>query len=95
MIKEINTPDGPKAMLLGYESLKLLAKLQKEQLDEFSMLEKVALSGFNTYEKRQDLPLTQLEQMLGWFDEAGTFLEVQEAITAFSENFTRKESPKA
>lgn len=95
MIKDINTPDGTKTMLLGYQTLKDLVKLQKEGMDEFEMLEFIALSGFNTFEKRKKQKLTTKDQMLSWFDDHVIFLTIQEAITEFSANFTGKESLKA
>lgn len=95
MIKEINTPDGPKSMLLGYETLKQLVKLQKEGKDEFELMESVALFGFNVFEKRKEQDQTTKEQMVDWFDDPEIFLQVQDAITEFSENFTKKESQKA
>lgn len=95
MIKEINTPDGPKSMLLGYETLKQLVKLQKEEKDEFELMESVALFGFNVFEKRKGQEQTTKEQMVEWFDDSEIFLQVQDAISEFSENFTKKESQKA
>lgn len=95
MIKEINTPAGVKTMLLGYQTIKDLTKFQKEKLSEFQLMEKMAHSAFNVFETRKNLPLTTMDEMLEWFDEPRAFLEVQAAITEFTENFTEKGSPKA
>lgn len=94
MIKEINTPDGPKKMLLGYHSVKALAESQKRDDDEITMIESVALSGFNTHEKREGTDLTTKDQMLEWFDDFDVFLDVKETVEEFSVNFTQKVSQR-
>lgn len=56
------------------------------------MIEKVALSGFNTFEKRNNLDLTTKEQLEEWFDDLDFFFEIKQAVEDFAENFTQKVS---
>ena len=101
MIIEINTPAGSKSILLGYETLKLLASLQKQgDKTAFELIEQITLSGMNAFAKRTGTELVTLEQVIEWFDDFTVFHKVEEAITEFSENFTKKvslnpETPKA
>jgi hypothetical protein len=101
MIVDINTPDGTKSLLLGYETLKLIAALQKQgDKTEFELIELITVSGINVFAKRKGLPAVTLDQVIEWFDDLSIFQTVQEAITEFSENFTQKgslkpETPKA
>lgn len=94
MIIEINTPDGPKSMLLGYQTLKHLVELQKSEKNEFELIEAIALHGFNIFAKRKGQKEIKKDQMLKWFDDPEVFMTIQKAVTDFSENFTPKESPK-
>jgi len=93
MISEITLSSGDKfTMLLGYESVKTLAKGQQAGEDEMTLVENVALSAFNTWEKRNQLPQTSRDQMVEWFDDFGVFFQVKDAVEAFSVNFSQKVS---
>lgn len=94
MIKEFKTPSGPKTMLLGFESVKVLARAQDSGETGIDMIESVALSGFNTHEKRNKLDLTTREEIIEWFDDTDLFLDVKEVVEEFAENFTQKVSSR-
>lgn len=89
---EIKTPNGEKTMLLGYEAVKALAKSQQAEEDEITMIESVALSGFNTFERRNGQELTPRDLMIQWFDDFDIFFLVKGAVEEFSINFSAKVS---
>lgn len=93
MIVEINTPAGIKTMLLGYEALKHMAAMQKSNdKTEIELVEEVALKAFNVFSKRKGLDAVTVEDLYEWFDDFEVFVKVQESITDFCENFTKKVS---
>jgi hypothetical protein len=92
MIKAINTPAGEKTMLLGYEVIRFMTKPVTEGKDEFDQIEDIALLGFNTWNKRQNLPAITREEMLSYFDDENAYLDVIDAVKAFNENFTKRVS---
>jgi hypothetical protein len=92
MIKEIKTPEGIQTMLLGYEAIRFLTKPLKEDQDFMDQLEKAALIGFNTWNKRNNKPEINQETLIGWFDDMDVYTEVIKAVKVFSENFSQRVS---
>lgn len=92
MIKEINTPSGPKTMLLGYEVIRFLAKPVKEDQTELDQIEDAALIGFNTWSKRQSQPEVSRDEMVSWFDDLDVYTDVINAVKEFMENFSKRVS---
>lgn len=95
MIISIQTPDGEKTMLLGYEVVRFMAKPDKNYQEELDMIDDVALIGFNTWAKRQNEPTITKDQMITWFDDIDAYTTVMKSVKNFMENFTERVSDKS
>lgn len=95
MIQSIDTPEGEKTMLLGYEVIRFMAKPNKEYETELDLIDDVALLGFNTWAKRQNQPAITKDQMITWFDDMEVYTTVINSVKNFMENFTERVSDKS
>lgn len=92
MITPIQTPEGEKTLLLGYEVIRFMAKPAKEDTTELDQIEEAALIGFNTWAKRQSQDPVTRDQMITWFDDIDVYTDVINAVKQFMENFTKRVS---
>ena len=95
MIQSIQTPEGEKTMLLGYEVIRFMAKPNKDYETELDLIDDVALLGFNTWAKRQNQPTITKDQMITWFDDMEVYTTVMNSVKNFMENFTERVSDKS
>jgi hypothetical protein len=95
MIQSIHTPEGEKTMLLGYQVVRFMARLDKNHETELDLIDDAALIGFNTWAKRHNQPAITKEEMITWFDDIDAYTQVINSVKSFMENFTQRVSEKS
>ena len=95
MTQSIQTPEGEKTMLLGYEVIRFMAKPNKDYEIELDLIDDVALLGFNTWAQRKNQDPITKDQMIAWFDDMEVYTTVINSVKNFMENFTERVSDKS